>query len=276
MLVGLVFFQYQNMTATPSKTTAARKSRKAPVKHEVDAATKEQLSALVAKEAAPHPVDAEVVDPDTEQGDAPGGEITPASFNINDFGGSQEEQLFPLVYLGGHPNAREDCGINVNLGKGNGLAPKLNPDGSANNQLTRQLLRGISIVHNIGSEKATKLNLLLQDRKSGLTIKCTSAFDSWMAVCLLAGYESLSQNNWLDEVHKLSFYRGDQGRRPWFASFRVNGQKLPKVDLYNEMADLLRLGKDGHDELLALMTSVTESINEKVIIIKPEITVEQQ
>jgi len=88
----------------------------------------------------------------------------------------------------------------------------------------------IDIVTGIGTENATKLNVILESNH-GNRILVTSGIQTWWTTCVIAGLFGLLQNGLIDTPFNLDSYRGNLGRKPIFASIR-SGQVYSDQDLY--------------------------------------------
>jgi len=88
----------------------------------------------------------------------------------------------------------------------------------------------IAIVTGIGTENATKLNVILESNH-GNRILVTSGIQTWWTTCVIAGLFGLLQNGLIDTPFNLDSYRGNIGRKPIFASIR-SGQVYSDQDLY--------------------------------------------
>ncbi len=88
----------------------------------------------------------------------------------------------------------------------------------------------IDIVTGIGTENATKLNVILESNH-GNRILVTSGIQTWWTTCVIAGLFGLLQNGLITTPFNLDSYRGNLGRKPIFASIR-SGQVYSDKELY--------------------------------------------
>ena len=86
-------------------------------------------------------------------------------------------------------------------------------------RLSNIKLVGLDIAKNIGTENATKLNVILE-LGNGNKVLVTSGIQTWWSQCVMAGLFGLFQNGLLTESFNLDSYRGKMGRKPIFASIR--------------------------------------------------------
>ena len=97
-------------------------------------------------------------------------------------------------------------------------------------RLSNVKLVGLDIAKNIGTENATKLNVILE-LGNGNTLLVTSGIQTWWSQCVMAGLFGLFQNGLITESFNLDSYRGKMGRKPIFASIRCADVYSDK-DLY--------------------------------------------
>jgi hypothetical protein len=88
----------------------------------------------------------------------------------------------------------------------------------------------VDIVTGIGTENATKLNVIVEVQ-NGHKILVTSGIQTWWTTCVIAGLFGLLQNGLITTPFNLDSYRGNLGRRPIFASIR-SGQVYSDQELY--------------------------------------------
>ena len=97
-------------------------------------------------------------------------------------------------------------------------------------RLSNVKLVGLDIAKNIGTENATKLNVILE-LGNGNKVLVTSGIQTWWSQCVMAGLFGLFQNGLITESFNLDTYRGKMGRKPIFASIRCADVYSDK-DLY--------------------------------------------
>ena len=88
-------------------------------------------------------------------------------------------------------------------------------------RLSNIKLIGLDIAKNIGTENATKLNVILE-LGNGNKVLVTSGIQTWWSLCVISGLSGLFQNGLLTESFTLDSYRGKMGRKPIFASIRCS------------------------------------------------------
>ena len=119
-------------------------------------------------------------------------------------------------------------------------------------------LLDVSIVKNIGTEKATKLNVILELEKGNILV--TSGIKSWWTTCVITGLYGLLQNGLISTPFNLDSYRGKTGRKPIFATIR-SGQMYSDRDLYAMLlADRRSDTPEGWDSYELSITSIVETL----------------
>ena len=121
-------------------------------------------------------------------------------------------------------------------------------------RLSNVKLVGLDIAKNIGTENATKLNVILE-LGNGNKVLVTSGIQTWWSQCVMAGLFGLFQNGLLTESFNLDSYRGKTGRRPIFASIRC-------ADVYSDkelyailMADRRSKAWKSYEQTMATFVS---------------------
>ena len=108
--------------------------------------------------------------------------------------------------------------------------PLMTEAGKPLTRLSNVNLVDIAVVTGIGTENATKLNVILEI-DNGSKILITSGIQTWWTTCVIAGLFGLLQNGLITTPFNLDSYRGNLGRKPIFASIR-SGQVYSDQELY--------------------------------------------
>jgi hypothetical protein len=108
--------------------------------------------------------------------------------------------------------------------------PLMTKAGKPLTRLSNVNLVDVAVVTGIGTENATKLNVILEI-DSGNKILVTSGIQTWWSMCVISGLYGLFQNGMITESFNLDSYRGNMGRKPIFASIRC-GDVYSDKELY--------------------------------------------
>ena len=100
--------------------------------------------------------------------------------------------------------------------------PLMTKTGKPLTRLSNVNLVDVNVVTGIGTENATKLNVILEI-ENGNKILVTSGIQTWWSMCVISGLYGLFQNGMITESFSLDSYRGNIGRKPIFASIRCGG-----------------------------------------------------
>jgi hypothetical protein len=129
----------------------------------------------------------------------------------------------------------------------------------------------VDIVTGIGTENATKLNVIVEVQ-NGHKILVTSGIQTWWTTCVIAGLFGLLQNGLITTPFNLDSYRGNLGRRPIFASIR-SGQVYSDQELY-AMLKSDRTDK-AWDEYESTVSSIVETLKKELNTnVEPDTSVE--
>ena len=121
-------------------------------------------------------------------------------------------------------------------------------------RLSNVKLVGLDIAKNIGTENATKLNVILE-LGNGNKVLVTSGIQTWWSQCVMTGLFGLFQNGLLTESFSLESYRGKTGRRPIFASIRCADVYSDK-ELYSMlMADRKSKAWESYEQTMTTIIS---------------------
>lgn len=121
-------------------------------------------------------------------------------------------------------------------------------------RLSNVKLVGLDIAKNIGTENATKLNVILE-LGNGNKVLVTSGIQTWWSQCVMTGLFGLFQYGLLTESFNLDSYRGKTGRKPIFASIRC-------ADVYSDkelyailMSDRKSKAWESYEQTMATIVS---------------------
>ena len=121
-------------------------------------------------------------------------------------------------------------------------------------RLSNVKLVGLDIAKNIGTENATKLNVILE-LGNGNKVLVTSGIQTWWSQCVMTGLFGLFQYGLLTETFNLDSYRGKTGRKPIFASIRC-------ADVYSDkelyailMSDRKSKAWESYEQTMATIVS---------------------
>ena len=121
-------------------------------------------------------------------------------------------------------------------------------------RLSNIKLVGLDIAKNIGTENATKLNVILE-LGNGNNVLVTSGIQTWWSQCVMAGLFGLFQNGLLTESFNLDSYRGKTGRRPIFASIRCPELYSDKELYAILMSDRKSKAWESYEQTMATIVS---------------------
>ena len=121
-------------------------------------------------------------------------------------------------------------------------------------RLSNVKLVGLDIAKNIGTENATKLNVILE-LGNGNKVLVTSGIQTWWSQCVMAGLFGLFQNGLLTESFNLDSYRGTMGRKPIFASIRCADVYSDKELYAMLMADRKSKAWESYEQTITTIIS---------------------
>ena len=123
-------------------------------------------------------------------------------------------------------------------------------------------LAGIEIAEDVGTFKATKLNLYIQSG-AGRVVMLTSGITTFWSQAVITCLMGMLDDGLLSHAFDLNSWRGNQGTRPCFASIKVGGTKVTDDQLYQQLAEA-RQGLSG--------ASVEEIMRDAIQILNHAIT----
>lgn len=121
-------------------------------------------------------------------------------------------------------------------------------------RLSNIKLVGLDIAKNIGTENATKLNVILE-LGNGNNVLVTSGIQTWWSLSVMTGLFGLFQNGLLTESFSLESYRGKTGRRPIFASIRCPELYSDKELYAILMSDRKSKAWESYEQTMATIVS---------------------
>ena len=142
--------------------------------------------------------------------------------------------------------------------------PLMTKAGKPLTRLSNVKLVDVAVVTGIGTENATKLNVILEI-DSGNKILITSGIQTWWSMCVISGLYGLFQNGMISESFNLDSYRGNMGRKPIFASIRC-GDVYSDKELYAILnADRKEKAWDSYElSISSIVTTLKASLDTAV------------
>jgi hypothetical protein len=139
--------------------------------------------------------------------------------------------------------------------------PLMTKAGKPFTRLANVQLVDVAVVTGIGTENATKLNVILEV-DSGNKILITSGIQTWWSMCVISGLYGLFQNGMITESFSLDSYRGNMGRKPIFASIRC-GHVYSDKELYAILnADRKEKAWESYElSMSSIVTTLKEALN---------------
>ena len=124
--------------------------------------------------------------------------------------------------------------------------------------LPHMRLAGISVAEDVGSFKATKLNVFLETG-AGSAVMLTSGLNTMWSQCMIIALSGLYQTYDLATPFSLNSFKGNVGLRPTFASIKVGQEKISDQMLYDQLKEL-RADK-ADDKITAVMRDSVEILS---------------
>ncbi len=115
---------------------------------------------------------------------------------------------------------------------------------------------GIEVVHDIGTFKASKLNLKLRS-PSGSKLCFSSGVETMWSQAVVTALMGIMGSTMYDFNTPFTFWskRGDQGMRPSFANIYLDGERVSDNHMYEQLLDL-RSDRDKE----GIIRSVTDAV----------------
>ena len=241
------------MTATPTKTSAARKSRKAPVKHTPSAADKALIDAQLEKGLTPTPEEQE----DQESNVLALREDFDLAASCG--GGApiktQTSDVVAMLYLGHITYKGYDPKVGIHISLGN---KKCEPNPAEHpNQLEDLRFEGIAYTQRpdyvdprTGEAKEVwKLNLFVRTRDNKV-LMCTCGLTTATSKGIICGLRWLVDNDAIDAVFNYSVRQGNIPTS-WLSSITFPGQSRSLFD-----GELSRQIKQSDDQLAFIKAEI--------------------
>ena len=111
-------------------------------------------------------------------------------------------------------------------------------------------LVGIDIAEDIGTFKATKLNLFLESNQ-GNVVMLTAGLQTLWSQCIVTALSGLYQSYDLNTSFNLNSWKGTSMMRPCFASIKIGQEKISDQMLYDQLRELR--ADQANDKVLAVM-----------------------
>ena len=116
-------------------------------------------------------------------------------------------------------------------------------------------LVGIEIAEDIGTFKATKLNLYLESNQ-GNVVMLTAGLQTLWSQCIVTALSGLYQSYDLNTAFDLNSWKGTSAMRPCFASIKIGKEKISDQMLYDQLRELR--ADRAQDKVLATMRDSVE------------------
>ena len=105
---------------------------------------------------------------------------------------------------------------------------------------------GLEVAEDIGTFKATKLNVIIESQQ-GSRVMLTSGLNTYWSQCVLTGLMGLYDTYSVDTPFTLNSWKGTQGLKPCFASIKIGKEKISDQAMYDQLKDLR---SDGNQKRL--------------------------
>jgi hypothetical protein len=131
---------------------------------------------------------------------------------------------------------------------------------------------GIELVHDIGTFKATKLNLKLQSTE-GSKLCFTSGVETMWSQAVVTALMGIMGSTMHDFNTPFTFWskRGDQGMRPSFANIYLDGERVSDNHMYEQLRDL-RSDRDKKG-IIRSVTDAVQILSAEISGVPTEVTV---
>ena len=131
---------------------------------------------------------------------------------------------------------------------------------------------GIEVVHDIGTFKASKLNLKLRS-PVGSKLCFTSGVETMWSQAVVTALMGIMGSTMYDFNTPFTFWskRGDQGMRPSFANIYLDGERVSDTQMYEQLHDL-RSDKDK-EGIIRSVTDAVEILSAEISGVPTEVTV---
>jgi len=131
---------------------------------------------------------------------------------------------------------------------------------------------GIEIVHDIGTFKASKLNLKLRG-PGGIKLCFTSGVETMWSQAVVTALMGIMGSTMYDFNTPFTFWskRGDQGMRPSFANIYLDGERVSDTHMYEQLRDL-RSDRDK-EGIIASVTDAVQILSAEISGVPTEVAV---
>jgi len=131
---------------------------------------------------------------------------------------------------------------------------------------------GIEIVHDIGTFKASKLNLKLR-APNGIKLCFTSGVETMWSQAVVTALMGIMGSGMYDFNTPFTFWskRGDQGMRPSFANIYLDGERVSDTHMYEQLRDL-RSDRDK-EGIIASVTDAVQILSAEISGVPTEVAV---
>ena len=96
---------------------------------------------------------------------------------------------------------------------------------------------GLEVADDIGTFKATKLNVIIESQQ-GSRVMLTSGLNTYWSQCVITGLMGLFDTYSIDTPFTLNSWKGNQGLKPCFASIKLGKEKISDQSMYDQLKDL--------------------------------------
>ena len=114
---------------------------------------------------------------------------------------------------------------------------------------------GLEVADDIGTFKATKLNVIIESQQ-GSRVMLTSGLNTYWSQCVITGLMGLYDSYSIDTPFTLNSWKGNQGLKPCFASIKLGKEKVSDQAMYDQLKDLR---SDGNSK--RMMQVMREAVN---------------
>ena len=160
--------------------------------------------------------------------------ITPATASVLAEMTSQQSDIEMMIGVG--LNKESDAVFFQYLGEEQQPSALMLPSGKPLTRLANVKLHSISVVENVGTFNATKLNVYLESSQ-GRIVMLTSGLNTLWSQFLVCGLSGLQQEYALDAPFTLDSWKGTSAMRPCFAAIRADGNKVVDMMLKEQLQE---------------------------------------
>ena len=160
--------------------------------------------------------------------------ITPATVSVLAEMTAQQSDIEMMIGVG--LNKESDAVFFQYLGEEQTPSALMLPSGKPLTRLANVKLNAIAVADNVGSFKATKLNVYLESSQ-GRIVMLTSGLNTLWSQFLVCGLSGLQQEYSLDQPFTLDSWKGTAAMRPCFAAIRSGSDKVVDMMLKEQLQE---------------------------------------